>query len=78
MTTTRAKATTRDMVRLVLQRRKYVDKPWTTATQLSEAFGYSSAQGHIEAALKAMLADGEVQRRPYQGEGRARWEYALG
>jgi hypothetical protein len=66
-----------ERITVYLARRRHLGTPWTTATQVCESFGYSGAQPHIEQYLRKLLADGGVQRRPYEGRGRARWEYAL-
>jgi hypothetical protein len=69
--------TTREQVRLVLKRRQYLARPWMTATEVSRAFGYDGATPHIELALKALVARGEVQRRPNEHTSRSKWQYSL-
>ena len=68
---------TREQVRQILQRRQYLNRPWVTATQVSNAFGFDYQEPFVAAALKSLVDEGVATRRPYQGSGRARWEYAL-
>lgn len=66
-----------EQIAVYLARRRYLGTAWTTATQVCAHFGYDRTMPHIEGHLRKLLADGGVQRRPYEGEGRTRWEYAL-